>query len=212
MYMTDREQRAAAKLFAKTWNGKGKEDEDSRSYWIQILSNILGVENPTDRMSFEKKVIGADGNTKRIDVYIPETQVLIEQKTLGISLDKPQASHDGKTPYEQAEAYNNRLPKSEKARWIVTSNFSEIWIYDMELMPPKAVKLNLTELEQKYHMLDFLIDRQAERIAQEKQLSLDAGKLVGKIYDALLKQYPDPDDPKTLKKLNRLLIQSDSYS
>ena len=57
MYMTDREQRAAAKLFAKTWNGKGKEDEDSRSYWIQILSNILGVENPTDRMSFEKKVI-----------------------------------------------------------------------------------------------------------------------------------------------------------
>ena len=127
--MTDAQQREAARQFYYKWTGNGKEDEDARSYWIDILQNILGVENITNRVSFEKKVVGGDGNVKRIDVYIPETNVLIEQKSLGISLDKPQAGHNGMTPYEQAKMYDNGLPHSEKSRWIVTSNFSDIWIY-----------------------------------------------------------------------------------
>ena len=38
----------------------------------------MGMKSPIERVSFEKEVI-VDGNTKRIDVYIPETYVLIEQ-------------------------------------------------------------------------------------------------------------------------------------
>ena len=89
--MTDAEQREAARQFYNKWHGKGREDEDARSYWIDILQNVLGVERVTDRVDFEKKVIGPDGNVKRIDIYIPETRVLIEQKSLGIALDKPQS-------------------------------------------------------------------------------------------------------------------------
>ena len=128
--MTEQQQREAARQFYYKWNGKGREDEDARSYWIDIIQDVLGADRVTDRLDFEKKVIGADGNTKRIDVYIPETHTLIEQKSLGIALDKPQAGHGGMTPYEQAKMYDNGLPHSEKARWIVTSNFAEIWIYD----------------------------------------------------------------------------------
>lgn len=84
--MTDAEQREAARQFANKWKGRGREDEDGRSYWIDFLSNVLGMENVTDRVEFEKKVV-VDGNTKRIDVYIPETHVLIEQKSLGKALD-----------------------------------------------------------------------------------------------------------------------------
>lgn len=113
--MTDAQQREAARQFYYRWNGKGREDEDARSYWIEILSDILGVENVTQRVDFEKKVIGGDGNTKRIDVYIPETHVLIEQKSLGIPLDKPQAGHNGMTPYEQAKIYDNYLPFDERS-------------------------------------------------------------------------------------------------
>ena len=156
--MTDAQQRESARQFFYKWNGKGKEDEDARSYWIDILQNILGVENVTDRVEFEKKVVGGDGNTKRIDVYIPETHVLIEQKSLGIALDKPQAGHSGMTPYEQAKMYDNYLPFSERARWIVTSNFAEIWIYDRDAAKPEPVKITLMELPEKYHMLDFLVN------------------------------------------------------
>ena len=205
--MTDAQQREAARQFFYKWNGKGREDEDARSYWIDILQNILGVERVTDRVDFEKKVIGPDGNTKRIDAYIPETHVLIEQKSLGIALDKPQAGHDGMTPYEQAKMYDNGLPFEEKARWIVVSNFAEIWIYDMNQRKAEPIKLALADLQTKYHMLDFLVNRETKKVTDEMKLSLDAGRLVGQIYDAFLKQYKNPEDPETLKSLNKLCVR-----
>ena len=205
--MTDTQQRESARQFFYKWNGKGREDEDARSYWIDILQNILGVENVTDRVDFEKKVVGPDGNTKRIDVYIAETHVLIEQKSLGIALDKPQAGHNGMTPYEQAKMYDNGLPHSEKARWIVTSNFAEIWIYDMEDRRPEPLKLALADLQAKYHLLDFLVNRKTQKLTDEMQISLKAGELVGVLYDAFLRQYQNPNDPETLKSLNKLCVR-----
>ena len=205
--MTDVQQREAARQFFYKWNGRGKEDEDARSYWIDILQDILGVERVTDRVDFEKKVIGPDGNTKRIDAYIPETHVLIEQKSLGIALDKPQAGHNGMTPYEQAKMYDNGLPFEEKARWIVTSNFAEIWIYDMNQRKPEPLKLALAELQSKYHLLDFLVKPEAKALNKEMEISLQAGELVGVLYDAFLKQYKNPENPETLKSLNKLCVR-----
>ncbi len=204
--MTDAQQREEARQFYYKWNGKGKEDEDARSYWIDVLGNIFGMENITDRVQFEKKVAG-EKSKKRIDVYIPETRVLIEQKSLGIPLDKAQAGHEGKTPYEQAKEYDNLLPYGEKSKWIVTSNFAEIWIYNMSVMQPEPVKLQLSDLQAKYHMLDFLVNRETKRINEEMKLSLQAGELVGKLYDAFLKQYKDPEDEETLKSLNKLCVR-----
>ena len=207
--MPDANQREAARQFYYRWNGKGREDEDARSYWIELLQDILGVQRVTERVEFEKKVIGPDGNTKRIDVYIPETRVLIEQKTLGIALDKPQAGHGGMTPYEQAKMYDNALPFDEKARWIVTSNFAEIWIYNMNERRPDAApaKLNLNDLQAKYHLLDFLVKKETKEITDEMEISIKAGAVVGLLYDALLKQYKNPDDPRTLVSLNKLCVR-----
>ena len=205
--MTDAQQREAARQFYYKWNGKGREDEDARSYWIDMLQDIFCADHVTDRVDFEKKVIGADGNTKRIDVYIPETHVLIEQKSLGIALDKPQAGHGGKTPYEQAKEYDNGLPYDEKARWIVTSNFAEIWIYDMTQKKPVPVKLALSDLQGKFHMLDFLINKGTKKVTDEMKVSLQAGEIVGLLYNAFHKQYKNPDDPETLKSLNKLCVR-----
>ncbi len=101
--MTDSERREAARQFFYKWQNRGREDEDDRSYWIDFLQNVMGVDNVTGRIEFQKKVVGPDGNTKRIDAYIPETRVLIEQKSLSIDLAKPQQGHDGMTPYQQAK-------------------------------------------------------------------------------------------------------------
>ena len=205
--MLDIQQREFARQFYYKWKGRGREDEDARSYWIDVLQNILGAENVTDRVDFEKKVVGPDGNTKRIDVYIPETRVLIEQKSLGIALDKPQAGHGGMTPYEQAKMYDNGLPFAEKSRWIVTSNFAEIWIYDMNQKKPEPLKLALADLQSKYHLLDFLINQKTQKVTDEMRISLQAGELVGVLYDAFLKQYKNPNDPETLKSLNKLCVR-----
>ena len=218
--MTDAEQREAARQFANRWMGKGKEDEDARSYWIDLLGNVLGMDNVTERLNFEKKVV-VDGNTKRIDVYIPETRVLIEHKSLGKSLDK-KLRNSGEielTPFEQAERYNGRLTFDERARWIVTSNFAEIWIYDMNEKQPEPRKIALDELPTKYSLLSFLIKKDVKRISHEMEISIKAGDIVGLIYDAFLAQYRI-DDIKTdetgeqeqrrqdkLKSLNALCVR-----
>ena len=205
--MTDAQQREAARQFYYRWNGKGKEDEHARSYWIELLHDVLGVEDVTQRVEFEKKLIGSKGSTERIDVYIPETRVIIEQKTLGIPLDKPQPGHDNKTPYEQAKGYDNYLPFSERARWIVLSNFAEIWIYDLDAKKPEPVKMMLDELPVKYHILDFLTNKKTKTITEEVELSKAAGELVGKIRDRFLTQYNDPLAKRTQKSLNILCVR-----
>ncbi len=206
--MTDAERREASRQFYNKWVGKGKEDEDDRSYWLDVLDRILGIENVTDHIVFQKKVI-VEGNTKRIDAYIPETKVIIEQKTLGIELDKKGHQSGGieLTPYEQAKRYNDNLPYDEKARWIVTSNFAEIWIYDMNTRVPEPVKLSLGDLQTKYSILDFMINQEQTHVSAEMEVSVKAGELVGIIYDALYKRYIDPESEKALKSLNMLCVR-----
>lgn len=197
------------KKFVEKWTGRGKEDEDDRSYWIDLFQNVFAQSDVTDRLDFQKKVIGEDGNTKRIDVYIPETNIIIEQKSLGIALDKPQAGHKGMTPYEQAKYYDNGLTRSEKARWIVTSNFEEIWIYDMEKRKPEesVIKVYLNNLANEYHMLQFLFDPQVEQIRRELKVSQEAGDRIGKVYDALLSLYPGEPTEEEYRSLNLFCVR-----
>lgn len=208
--MTDAEKREAARQFYNKWVGKGKEDEDDRSYWLDILQRIMGADDATDRIEFQKKVI-VDGNTKRIDAYIPETKIIIEQKTLGIALDKKGNQSGGVqlTPYEQAKRYNDNLPSSEKARWIVTSNFSEIWVYDMDTKEPEknVTVIKIVDLPSHYMMLDFLLSKKVKKVTEEMELSLQAGELVGKIHDRFLEQYNDPTAKKTQNSLNILCVR-----
>lgn len=209
--MTDAEQREAARQFVNKWNGHGNEDEDGRSYWIDLLQNVLGMDHVTDRIDFEKKVY-VNGNKKRIDAYIPETRVLIEQKSLGISLDhKLQNSGDIElTPYEQAKRYNDNLSFDERARWIVTCNFAQIWIYDMNQANTKdfaPVKLELPDIQTKYSLLDFMIKKEVKEISHEMEISIKARDIVGKLYDALIKQYKDPTDKRSQKSLNALCVR-----
>lgn len=197
------------KKFVEKWTGRGKEDEDDRSYWIDLFQNVFAQSDVTDRLDFQKKVIGEDGNTKRIDVYIPETNIIIEQKSLGIALDKPQAGHNGMTPYEQAKMYDNGLPRSEKARWIVTSNFEELWVYDMEKRKPEddVVKIHLNSLDKDYPMLQFLFDPQVEQIRHELKVSQEAGDRIGKVYDALLSLYPGKPTEEEYRSLNLFCVR-----
>lgn len=217
--MTNAEQREAARQFVNRWIGKGREDEDGRSYWIDLLTNVLGMENVTERLNFEKKVV-IDGNTKRIDVYIPETSVIIEQKSLGKALDqKIRNSGDiDLTPFEQADRYNSKLTFDERARWIVTCNFAEIWIYDMNQKQPEPTKIALEDLQNKYPLLDFLVKKDVKKISHEIEISIQAGDIVGLIYDAFLEQYRIPeikdatDEQKAkrehkLKSLNALCVR-----
>lgn len=212
--MNDAEQRAAAKQFAQDWQARGDEKQDNQSFWLALLQKVFGVAEPEKYINFEYPVLVDDGRkekgtTKFIDGYIAKTRVLIEQKGRGIDLTigYRQSDESFLTPYQQARRYGGYLPQLEQPRWIIVSNFDEFDIHDMNRPNDSPEIVKLCDLEKEYHRLQFLVDTTSEHIKKEMEISLKAGELVGVLYDALLAQYQNPNDPETLKSLNALCVR-----
>ena len=205
--MTDAQQKAAAKQFVKDWTGHGDEKQETQRFWIALLQNVFGVEQATNAIEFEVPV--KLSHTSFIDGYLKDTNVLIEQKGADIDLRKGYKQSDGSmlTPFQQARRYAGYLPHNMNPRWIVVCNFKEFHIHDMNRPNDTPEVIALSELEKEYHRLQFLVDTGNERIQKEMQISLQAGELVGKLYDSLLKQYKNPSNPASLKSLNMLCVR-----
>jgi type I restriction-modification system DNA methylase subunit len=205
--MTDKQQQAAAALFAKEWEGRGYEKGESQPFWMALLHNVYGVEHAEKYISFESQV--KLSNTSFIDGYIDATHVLIEQKSLDKDLRKPIKQSDGTelTPIDQAKRYANELAYSKRPRWVVVCNFQSFLVYDMEHPRNEPEEILLKNLATDYHRLQFLVDEQSIHVKKEMEVSIKAGDLVGKLYDEIQKQYLDPTSPDTLRSLNVLCVR-----
>ena len=201
------DQKKAAKEFAEKWAGRGDEKQDTHAFWISLLRDVFGVTKPEDSIQFEKRV--KLGHTSFIDAYIPETKVLIEQKSIDVDLLKEAKQSDGSmlTPYQQADRYRKEQNYSEAARWIVTCNFKEFFVYDMDKRGSEPEHIFLKDLPTDFYRLQFLVDSKDEIIRREEEISWKAGELVGRLYDAILKQYKNPESAETLKSLNILCVR-----
>ena len=205
--MTEKQQRDAARAFASYWGEHGDEKQDTQRFWMDLLQNVLGVENPSQFIEFEVPVMLS--HTSFIDGFIPSTRVLIEQKSEDIDLKKGSRQSDGSmlTPFQQARRYAGYLPHNQNPRWIVVCNFREFQIHDMNRPNDEPELLKLEELETQFLRLHFLVDTGDTNIKKEMEISLQAGDIVGVLYDALLEKYKDPTDPETLKSLNALCVR-----
>ena len=204
---TDTKQRQAAKAFAAKWKGQGYEKGQSQPFWMELLQKVLQVEDPFNIISFETRV--KLSNTSFIDAYIKPTHVLIEQKSVEKDLKTPIPQSDGTTltPYRQAKRYAEELPYSERPRWIVICNFREFDVYDMENPQGEPEIILLENLEKEYYRLSFLVDDTNVHLKQELQVSIQAGEIVGVLYDKILAQYKDPNNPESQKALNKLCVR-----
>ena len=176
-------------------------------FWLSLLHNVLDVEAPETIIKFEDKV--KIDHTSFIDGHIKLTHVLIEQKSIDKDLRKPVRQSDGSLldPKKQAQKYSAGLPYSERPRWIVTCNFREFLIYDMERPNDEPESLLLEDLPKEYYRLRFLVDADNDNIRKETEISVKAGELVGLLYDELRKQYVAPDSERALKSLNMLCVR-----
>ncbi len=206
MTKTEINRKKTAKEFADFWKNKGDERQETARFWIGLLEKVLGMENPAERIEFEKKV--QLKHTSFIDAYIPETKILIEQKSSDVDLRKETKQSDGAmlTPYRQAKRYADEMPNSLRPNWIVVCNFQEFLIYDMEKPQGEPVQVLLEDLPNKFECLQFMIDTQKTSVSPEEQVSLKAGELVGKLYDALIKEYINPDE-NSFRSLNILCVR-----
>lgn len=198
----------AARQFAQRWAGRGDEKSDTQTFWLEMLGQVLGAPNPFELIRFERSV--KLGHRSFMDAFISSTHVLIEQKSLGVDLDTPRRQSDGTllTPFRQAARYNSMLPYSERARWIVISDFARIRVYDMETpeAPPRVV--TLANLAEELDRLDFLVNREVKSLRKEEEsLSVKAGEQINKVYGLLLEKYFDAQSPETLRSLNMLCVR-----
>ncbi|MCE2161709.1 DNA methyltransferase [Streptococcus thermophilus] len=205
--MNARKQKKQAKDFIERWRGRGNERQDSQSFWLDLLGSVFGIENPSTYITFEDKVML--DHTSFIDGYIEKTKVLIEQKGANKDLNKAIKQSDGTflSPFQQAKRYSANLPYSKRPRWIVTCNFNEFYIYDMEQPNAEAKVIKLEDLPEESYRLEFLIDKTNEHLEREMQISMQAGEIVGEIYEGLLKQYKDSENPESLHAINQLIVR-----
>ena len=205
--MTEMEKRTAAKEFASDWKDRGDEKQETQTFWMALLQKVYGVAEPDKYIEFEVRV--KLSHTSFIDGLIKDTRVLIEQKGRDVDLRKGYKQSDGSmlTPYQQARRYAGYLPHDQNPRWIIVCNFQEFHIHDMNQPNDAPEVVLLADLEKEYARLNFLVDTGDENIKREMEISMQAGELVGKLYDAFLKQYRDASNEWTLKSLNALCVR-----
>ena len=183
------------KKFVKQWSNRGYEKGECQLFWLSFLRDVFDVAEPENFINFEVPIPRGF-----IDVLIPDTKVLIEQKSSTVSLDDEEI-------FRQAKRYNDALEYSRKARWIITCNFQEFRVFDMDNLRPERdpLKISLCELPNKFSALNFLIELQ-DKISYERELSVKASAIVAKIYDGLRAELKI-QTPTALSDLNKLCVR-----
>ena len=205
----DANQKQAAKKFVERWQqAEGNEDREARSFLIELLQDVLGIKDPTKVLDFERRVKG-----RKIDAFYEDMGILLEAKSRkpGI-LDERRnnGAYGFETPYEQAKWYANELPSSIKPRWIIVTDFDEFRIHDLDTENPEReyVSVKLEDLPEQSYLFDFFFDRSHSRLVKEKELSVEAGEIVGRLYNSLMAQYRNIEtDAHEQRSLNILIVR-----
>ncbi len=193
--------------FAERWAGRGYEKGEAVKFWEE-LQDALGYDD-----KFATTYEAHLDNGGYVDAWLHEASTIVEQKSLGVDLDKPEPRQGRmKTPLEQALDYVDELRPSEQPRFVITCNFSTFRVYDRDecsrsQLAEHAHEFTLSELGEHPERLGFVTDHANARIEHEKQISIKAGERVGQLYDRLRACYADPDSPDSLHSLNVLCVR-----
>ena len=183
------------KKFVAQWSGRGYEKGETHTFWLSFLRDVFGISEPEKFINFEVPVPHGF-----IDALLVDTKTLIEQKSSSVNLDDVEI-------FRQAKRYNDALEYSRKARWIVTCNFREFRVFDMDKRYPERepTKISLFELPKRFNELNFLVELQ-DKISIERELSIQASAIVAKIYDDLRGELKIQTDD-ALSDLNKLCVR-----
>ncbi|MCI1659550.1 DNA methyltransferase [Bifidobacterium psychraerophilum] len=203
--MVDIEKKARG--FVARWQGHGDEKQETQRFWLDLLRDVLGQERAIADTEFEHPT--ALGGY--IDMLSPDARFLVEQKSQGIDLDKPEIRQKTTvTPVEQALRYANYLPADQKPRVICTCNFRQFRFYDLNDDPAAKSPIEefmLEELPEHLSIFRQIYAPEHSRIVVQQQLSEQAGVLVANLHNALAKQYADPDDESSHHSLATLTVR-----
>lgn len=200
-----------AAQFAARWALKGDENQDTQRFWIDLFQNVLGLEDALERLKFEVPVVTDSDSSHAgyIDVLIPSASALVEQKSLGVDLNKPE-SRQGRmvTPARQGAGYAVGLPLSQQPRYVITCNFQTIRVYDRNrdslCVGEPLFELALEDLPKNLPALAFLRGKGEAPGSVSRAVSVEAGRIMGRIHEEIASLYHDPDSEESHHALSVL--------
>lgn len=77
--MDNSERKIRIEKFVSDWEGHGYEKGETHSFWLAFLRDVLNIAEPEKIIKFEVPV--KLKHTSFIDAFLPDSKVIIEQKS-----------------------------------------------------------------------------------------------------------------------------------
>jgi hypothetical protein len=191
MALTRNEIRKRLSAFAKEQQGKSNERSQAQTFWLRFYECFgIRAESATIYEQSVKKLSGAQGF---IDSFIPG-KLIVEHKSAGKDLD---------AAFDQAGEYFLALKEEERPRYIITSDFARIRLYDLQVGGGYH-QCKLAELSKKADWFMFLVEEPLTDITEESEADRSAAYAISKLHEALLRANFKGRDLEVL--LTRLLF------
>ena len=159
--------------FSKRFRNAENEQREATMFWAGFYS-CFGI-SAAEATVFEQQVRKLDGNRGRIDSFIPGL-LIVEHKSRGRDLE---------AAYEQAEDYFIALKPEERPKYIITSDFARIVIYDLETK--QRNETSIEDLPKHASWFKFLVEGKQEAIVEEREIDRSAAYTISKLHEALLR-------------------------
>jgi type I restriction-modification system DNA methylase subunit len=173
MALTRNEIRTRLAAFSKQQQGKTNERSQAQTFWLRFYECFgIRAESATIYEQSVKKLSGAQGF---IDSFIPG-KLIVEHKSAGKDLD---------AAFDQASEYFLSLPEFERPRYIITSDFARIRLYDLQ-SGGEFLQCKLAELSKKADWFMFLVEGELTDIVEESEADRKAAYAIGALHEVLL--------------------------
>ncbi len=161
-----------ATQFAATYAHAKSEKAEAQSFWNDFFK-IFGLER--NRVAvFENTVAKLNNKTTGfIDLFWPGV-LLVEHKSAG---------HDLALAHEQAQDYFVKLKDGEHPRYLLTCDFQNFWLKDLE--EGTELRFTLNELHKHVNAFSFMRGQKPARIHAQDPINDKAVKKLSKLHDAL---------------------------
>lgn len=150
------DRKEAARQFVSDWKNRGNEIEDYQEFWEDLLEDVFGIPKARKEIRPQQTVKVAK-STKRMDILLKTSKVVIEQKSRGIDLEKEEKSKGG-SPVDQVKFYHEKMDKDKSGRYAIACNFAEFKIWDSYNKTADIKTIKLEELPKRWKELRFLIE------------------------------------------------------
>lgn len=162
-------QRAAK--FSNEWKDAFNEDADAKSF-VDAFFDVFGI--PRRKVgTFEHRIRKIDDRNGYIDFLWKGTMV-IEMKSKGKNLDEA---------YKQATGYTSKLQTHELPKYILTCDFGNFRLKDLE--ENTTVEFKLENFVKNVQHFGFIAGYQKRTYKEQDPVNIKAAELMGNLHDKL---------------------------